>query len=110
MDAARPQFNIDTGTPEAPDCAGLTIAQVAALDWSQVDLGQWYAILAANGIIPNDTTTLNTDYALENVTRNPYAREPAPNAPERIQAEVDAAQYFEEAREQIREDLWDSIE
>lgn len=110
MEGARPQFNLETGTPQAPDCAGLTIAQVAALDWSQIDLGQWYAILAANGIIPNDTPTFDSNYALENVTRNQTARQQAPNAPERIQAEVDAAQYFDEAREQVREDLWDSTE
>lgn len=110
MDSARPQFNLDTGTPQAPECAGLTISQVAALDWSQVDLGQWYAILAANGIIPNDAATFDSDYALENATRNQTAVQPVPNAPERIQAEVDAAQYFDEAREQVREDLWDSAD
>lgn len=110
MEGAAPQFNLDTGTPEAPDCAGLTIAQVAALDWSQIDLGQWYAILAENGIIPNDTATFDSDYALENVTRNQTAREPAPNTAERIQDEVDAAQYFDEAWEHVREDLWDSAE
>lgn len=110
MDGAGVQFALDYGTPEEPNCQGLTIAQVAALDWKQIDLDQWYGILAANGVIPNNGAAFDTNYALENVTRNQHARFPAPNAPERIQAEVDAAQYFDEAREKIREDLWDGTE
>lgn len=110
MEAAAPQFTLDLGTPEAPNCQGLTLAQVAALDWDRVDLNQWYGILAANGVIPNDAQSFDANYALENVTRNSLSRTPAPNAPERIQAEVDAAQFFDEAREKIREDLWDSTD
>jgi len=76
------------------------------LDWEQVDLEQWYGILAANGVIPQSAPQFDTDYALDNVTRNTSARFPAPSAPERIQDQVDAAEYFDEAREDIREDLW----
>jgi conjugal transfer mating pair stabilization protein TraN len=110
MEGASTQFSLDLGTPEQPNCQGLTIAQVAALNWDEIDLGQWYGILAANGVIPNSGPAFDASYALENVTRNQNARTPAPNAPERIQAEVDAAQYFDEAREQIREDLWDGTD
>lgn len=109
MDGAGSQFSLDLGTPEQPNCQGLSLSQVAAIDWDQIDLDQWYGILASNGVIPNGAG-FNSDYALENVTRNQSARSPAPNAPERIQAEVDAAQYFEEAREKIREDLWDAAQ
>lgn len=110
MEGATTQFTLDLGTPEQPNCQGLSIAQVAALDWDQIDLQQWYGILAANGVIPNSGATFDTNYALENITRNPNARTPAPNAPERIQAEIDAAQYFDEARDKVREDLWDATE
>jgi len=110
MQGATTQFTLDLGTPEQPNCQGLTIAQVAALDWDQIDLEQWYGILAANGVIPDSSASFDANYALENVTRNQDARTPAPNAPERIQAEVDAAQFFDEARDKIREDLWDATE
>lgn len=110
MEGAGVQFGLDLGTPEEPNCQGLTIAQVAAINWEQIDLDQWYGILAANGVIPDSGATFDSNYALETVTRNQHARLPAPNAPERIQAEVDAAQYFDEAREKIREDLWDGTE
>ncbi len=110
MEGAAPQFSFDYGTPELPNCQGLTIAQVAALDWAQIDLDQWYGILASNGAIPNDAAGFDTDYALENVTRNQNARFPAPSAPDRIRSEVDAGQFFDEAREKVREDLWDSTD
>lgn len=110
MEGANVQFSLDLGTPEQPNCQGLTIAQVAALNWDEIDLDQWYGILAANGVIPDSAGSFDNRYALENVTRNQTARTPAPNAPERIQAEVDAAQYFDEAREQVREDLWDGTD
>jgi conjugal transfer mating pair stabilization protein TraN len=110
MEGANVQFSLDLGTPEQPNCQGLTIAQVAALNWDEIDLDQWYGILAANGVIPNSGGSFDSRYALENVTRNQTARTPAPNAPERIQAEVDAAQYFDEAREEVREDLWDGTD
>lgn len=107
MNGAATQFSLDLGTPEQPNCQGLTLAQVATLDWDQIDLNQWYGILASTGVVPNGASFAE-DYAIENVTRNQNARTPAPSAPERIQAEVDAAQYFEEARDKIREDLWDA--
>jgi conjugal transfer mating pair stabilization protein TraN len=109
MDGAAPQLALDHGTPEQPNCQGLTLAQVSDLNWDQIDLEQWYGILAGNGVIPNGAE-FNTDYALENVTRNQKARAQAPNAPERIEAEIDAAQFFDEAREKIREDLWDGAQ
>mgnify|MGYP001175058815 FL=1 len=106
MGSATTQFAIDTGPLEEAQCPGLTIEQLQALDWEQVDLEQWYGILAANGVIPQSAPQFDTDYALDNVTRNTSARFPAPSAPERIQDQVDAAEYFDEAREDIREDLW----
>jgi conjugal transfer mating pair stabilization protein TraN len=106
MTGAAPQLGLSLGTARAPNCTGLTIAQISSLDWSKIDLDQWYALLAANGQIPNSPTSFGTQYALENVTRNPYANFPAPNAPERIQAEVDAASNFDQAREQARQALW----
>lgn len=108
MEGASSQLSLDLGTPEAPNCQGLTLAQVAALDWEQIDLAQWYGILAANGVIPNNSASFDANYALDNVTRNATSRTPAPNARERVQAEVDAAQFFDEAREKVRTDLWDS--
>jgi len=108
MSGAAPQLGLSLGDPQAPNCVGLTIAQMTELDWSKIDLDQWYGLLAANGQIPNSPTGFDTGYALENVTKNSYAQGPTPNAPERIQNEVSAAQNFDQAREKARQDLWNS--
>jgi conjugal transfer mating pair stabilization protein TraN len=110
MTGAEPQLGLTLGTAQTPNCTGLTIAQLASLDWSKIDLNQWYALLAANGQIPNAPTAFDSQYALENVTRNPYANFPAPNGPERIQMEVDAASNFDQAREKAREALWSNAQ
>lgn len=110
MTGADSQLGLTLGTPQAPLCTGLTIAQLSQLDWSKIDLEQWFALLSTNGQIPNSQDTFNTQYALENVTKNPYADGPTPNAPERIQNEVNAAANFDQAREQARQELWSNAQ
>ena len=41
----RPQLGISWGTAKAPQCQGLTIAQLGSVDWSRVDLSEWVALL-----------------------------------------------------------------
>jgi conjugal transfer mating pair stabilization protein TraN len=109
MSGADPQLGLTLGTPQSPNCAGLTIAQLTQIDWSKIDLNQWYALLAANGQIPNSPPEFETKYALDTVTQAPWAPTPTPNAPERIQNEVNAAQNFDQARAKARQDLWNSV-
>ena len=45
QEAAVPQFGRDFGSAEAPDCRGLTSAEIQRFDWSALDLDQWIAIL-----------------------------------------------------------------
>lgn len=55
---ATPLLGQTYGTPRAPQCNGITLNQLATLDWSQIDLTKWEAILQESGIIPdvNDLT------------------------------------------------------
>ena len=39
------------GTPQDPQCGGFTVQQLAAVDWSQVSLAQWQAMLQSAGLI-----------------------------------------------------------
>lgn len=105
---ALPQLGRIYGDPEAPDCSGLTVAQLAGLDWSQIDLSEWYGILAAEGIIPDTTPEADFQYSLTESTTADYPGLNAPSAGERVEQRVDEAE-FDEARERVRENLWDGI-
>ncbi|MBN6748222.1 conjugal transfer protein TraN, partial [Acidithiobacillus sp. PG05] len=39
------------GTPQDPQCGGFTVQQLAAVDWSEVSLAQWQALLQSAGLI-----------------------------------------------------------
>jgi hypothetical protein len=41
------------GSARRPNCEGVTIAQVAAVDWSRMDLSEWEAILFEAGLVPD---------------------------------------------------------
>lgn len=56
----RPQLVRPFGDPENPDCGGITVAEVGSIDWSQVDLGEWTALLTQYNLMP-DVTTMNLD-------------------------------------------------
>ena len=44
------------GTPQDPQCGGFTVQQLAAVDWSQVSLTQWQAMLQSAGLIAGGNT------------------------------------------------------
>lgn len=48
------------GTPEDPICGGLDIGEVAQVDWTQVDLGEWTALLAQHNVLP-DASEMDLD-------------------------------------------------
>jgi hypothetical protein len=41
------------GTGKRPNCEGIAIAQLEAVDWSRVDLSEWEAILFEAGLVPD---------------------------------------------------------
>jgi len=49
----RPQIDRPYGDLSNPDCGGLTMDQIAGIDWSVIDLSEWTAILAANELLPD---------------------------------------------------------
>jgi len=54
------------GSNEAPDCSGFSPAQLAEVDWSRIDMSEWFnALSAANIRVPqnaNDVAAYNTGY------------------------------------------------
>lgn len=62
---ARLQMNIGWGTPENPDCRGITLAEFQHLDMDRVDLSEWTGMLAASGML--DMSALSD---IDNLTGN----------------------------------------
>ncbi|MCD2450520.1 conjugal transfer mating pair stabilization protein TraN [Methylicorpusculum oleiharenae] len=60
----KPQLGMDFGTPEKPICSGVKVADLDRIDWTQVNLDEWLAILAQTGHLPtadNAAAMLNLD-------------------------------------------------
>jgi len=49
----RPQLGRGWGEADGPDCRGLAVGELAQVDWSQVNLDEWLAILAQTGHFPS---------------------------------------------------------
>ena len=49
QEQARPQLGMSFGDPESPSCDGLTVDQIANLDWDKINLDEWLGILQSTG-------------------------------------------------------------
>jgi conjugal transfer mating pair stabilization protein TraN len=52
QEQVRPQFGEDFGTPKEPICGGIPFDQIATINWDEVNLDEWIAILHENGHMP----------------------------------------------------------
>lgn len=62
---ARPQLGRGWGTPKAPDCSGITLAELERLDWNRIDLTEWMDLLKITDNMPG-----MQDLDIENLTGN----------------------------------------
>lgn len=49
------QLGRDQGTAKAPQCDGLTIAEIDKIDWDQMDLSEWVGMLTEHDLFKDDT-------------------------------------------------------
>jgi hypothetical protein len=49
----RQQTGNSYGDPEGPNCEGITVDTIQSIDWSQIDLSEWIAILSTTGNMPS---------------------------------------------------------
>ncbi|WP_448205426.1 conjugal transfer mating pair stabilization protein TraN [Azospirillum sp. sgz302134] len=75
QEQARPQLGTTFGTPENPECGGLTVDDLQRIDWNKVDLSEWMGILSSTGHMPDpnaitsDSLTKNNFFQDANGTR-----------------------------------------
>ncbi|MEA3410366.1 MAG: conjugal transfer protein TraN [Pseudomonadota bacterium] len=102
----RPQLGIDWGTPEYPNCQGLSIAQIQDADWSRVDLDEWLGILNVTGNLPSapeiDIERLTGAGSALNVDGN--RADARTRTIERIEG-IDTDRLRRDARDELRDSL-----
>ncbi len=90
QEAAALQFGRHFGTAEAPDCRGLTSAEIQTFDWSALDLDQWGAILGTADRYPDpDKLTPDGLTGTGNFLDLVNANEPRPNIINRTRQRLD---------------------
>jgi len=60
QEQVRPQLGQTFGSAKEPMCGGIPLNRISEIDWSQVDLDEWLAILQQNGQMP-DGSNLTMD-------------------------------------------------
>ncbi|MGI9303708.1 MAG: conjugal transfer protein TraN, partial [Gammaproteobacteria bacterium] len=76
---------------EDPDCSGFTPEELAELNWEEIDLSEWVAILVDSGAIPSGAEAVDYDYS------------PVVDA---VGQQDDQPGGLEGAYESINQDLW----
>jgi conjugal transfer mating pair stabilization protein TraN len=105
----RPQLGRGWGAPEHPDCSGIRVSDLARVDWNQVNLDEWLAMLVQSGNFPTQAT-LN----LDDLTGggHMYAAGGRPDVRSRTMARaqgLDAEALREEASEELENDVLSTV-
>jgi hypothetical protein len=64
---AQPQIAGGYGSPKNPNCGGLTIPELAQVNWSKVNLSAWLAMLKSSGLVQmtnSSAAAMNTPYQM----------------------------------------------
>ena len=100
----RPQLGRDWGEAQSPECSGIDIRDFARVDWNQVNLDEWLAILYETGHFPTletltveDLTGAGSPLAVHAVGR--------PDAATRSTQRSDGLDS-EEVRKEAESELW----
>lgn len=79
---ARAQTGLTWGTPQDPNCAGITVSQFQSLDPDLIDLSEWTGMLVASGMVDTQAVAdieslTGTDSTLGKALEDLYTRENA---------------------------------
>jgi len=97
---ARPQLGMTFGDPKAPTCQGLTVNQIASLDFDKIDFSEWLNMMKGSGLLPLTGDQANTMYSQGEVTTSNLLVVPKESAQDRLDKQFkgsnidDIRQYF----------------
>lgn len=107
QEQARPQLGMDWGDAESPECRGLSVNDLQRVDWDQVDLSEWIALLTETDLMPD----LPSDFSADELTGEgrmvldgifPEARAPVED---RTRARTGQVDWYDIQR-QAYDELW----
>lgn len=84
---ARPSF----GNPPSMDCSGLTVTELNNMDWSKVDLSEWYHLLELTKQVPTSSTTADQFFSQSNISRGTILSQSDIAAEQKRRADINAA-------------------
>jgi conjugal transfer mating pair stabilization protein TraN len=69
------QLRLHGATPWAapsdqPSCPGVSMADFAVIDWSQIDLSEWVALLQTSNLMPTGAASADALYNMQKITTN----------------------------------------
>lgn len=86
QEQVRPQLGKTWGTAEAPTCDGVSVEEIARVDWSTVNLDEWLQLLGEAGRYPtNATLDLDTLTGSGNAIALPGRQDAATRATTRLE-------------------------
>lgn len=107
QEQARPQLGRRWGTPKEPDCAGIGMSELEALNWDAINLDEWLALLAQTGHFPNpNNVSLDQRTGSGSVLAGTQGR---PDAAARTTERVGAVDV-DSRRTDAEEQLWREIQ
>ena len=57
----RPQLEMGWGSPKDPNCSGVTLEQLAEVNWDEVDLSEWAELKGRADIAPENPSEINEE-------------------------------------------------
>ena len=103
----RPQLGMSWGSAKHPDCSAIPVNRLNDVDWSQVDLSEWLALLNIAGLAPDQR-----DLSLDGMTGSGSVWNTwgdGSDRPDALERAQEALSYNGTVIEDVRQDAWQEL-
>ncbi|PPD50737.1 MAG: hypothetical protein CTY16_01065 [Methylobacter sp.] len=104
QEQARPQLGKNFGTPQNPECSGLTVDQISHLNFDAMDFGEWIGMLQITGHLPKGGASADAMYDKSIVTKSKLGGADSTNSQQRLDKQTQGTDVDE-----IRQHLLDNL-
>jgi len=104
QEQARPQLGKNFGTPQNPECSGLTVDQISHLNFDAMDFGEWIGMLQITGHLPKGGASADAMYDKSIVTKSKLGGVDSTNSQQRLDKQTQGTDVDE-----IRQHLLDNL-